>query len=71
MKTCSVYRCNQNRNKSENRCISRSRGIYLSVYLTIKLFFPCKRQNMSKIGNTNLLLEHFWINFWCLILFTY
>ena len=31
----------------------------------------CKRQNMSKNGNTSLLLQHFWINFWCLILFTY
>ena len=31
----------------------------------------CKKQNMSKNGNTSLLLQHFWINYWCLILFTY
>ena len=31
----------------------------------------CKRQNMPKNVNTSLLLQHFWINFWCLFLFTY
>ena len=42
MKTCSVYHWNQNRNKVENKCSHYSRGIYLSVYLTIKLcFFVC------------------------------
>ena len=49
------------------------RGIYLSVfflYLIIK-FCLCKRQDMSKNSNISQLLQHFWINFWSLVFFTY
>ena len=44
--------------------------IYLFIWLQ-SFVCLCERQNMSKNGNTSLLLYHFWINFWCLILFTY
>ena len=73
---CSAYHWNQNRNKAENKCYWLQQ-MYLFIclqylYLIIKLcLFTCKRQDMSKNSNTNLLLQHFWINIWCLVLFTY
>ena len=47
--------------------------IHLSVYLylIIKLFVCVKRQDMSRNIYTSLQLQRFWINFWCLVLFTY
>ena len=71
MKTCSEHHWNQNRNKIENK-FSSLQYRYLFIF-DYKALFVClfKRLDMSKNSNTSLLLQHFWINFWCPVLFTY
>ena len=72
MKTCLVYHWNQNRNKAENKYSHWSRSISLFIYLFICIWLKsssclCKKQR----NQTNLLFQHFWIHFWCLILRKY
>ena len=72
MKTCSMYHWNSNRNKAENKSCSLQYLFTVQRYLTFyfyKAVCLCKRQGMSEDSNTSLLFKHFWINFWCLVLF--
>ena len=62
MKTFSLYNCNQKRNKAENKWCS-----FQWRYLFIFLFLESSAGHVfyAMLGNTSLLLQHFWINFWC------
>ena len=43
--------------------------VFIYLFIFIKLCCFCKRQDMFIDSSTSLLLQHFWMNFWCLVLF--
>ena len=50
MKTCSVYHWNQSRNEAEKNAVHCSRGIYLSVYLVVKLCLLVQKRTCLRMA---------------------